>query len=255
MLRWLPAFFYGTSSAATVTPNFLLQSRSICLLQCRSMLQCGCYSTIVTVHPFFLNLKSLENKKSIINENKTKFKTNLTMGCLPLITYFKSLAWLWRSDLVRKRMRTCSKTSLNVWSLKLYHSCVKASSIDFSPLSIISARRSARSFANGCEMHLLRILDFLTPSEKRGINENWELSLIIFLFFQFFFSPDLSDRVVVFPSLRFPHTSNFFCSDTRPVSIDGEVVASIDVGSWCRSMVSGRCGSILLLLGRYRLHL
>ncbi|KAF3513316.1 hypothetical protein F2Q69_00007069 [Brassica cretica] len=41
---------------------------------------------------------------------------------------------------------------------------------------------------------------------------------------------DLSDRVVVSPSLRFPHTSNLFGSDTRPVSIDGEVVASINVG-------------------------
>ncbi|KAF3608591.1 hypothetical protein DY000_02048867 [Brassica cretica] len=92
-------------------------------------------------------------------------------------------------------MRTCSKTSLSVCcSLKFYHSCVKASSIDSSPLSIISAIRNARSFANGCEKHLLRTLDLLTPSEK------------------------------------FPHTSNSLCSDTRPVSIDGVVVASIDVG-------------------------
>ncbi|KAF2553633.1 hypothetical protein F2Q68_00034605 [Brassica cretica] len=64
------------------------------------------------------------------------------------------------------------QTSLNVYSLKLYHSCVKASSIDFSPLSIISARRSARSFANGCEKHLLRTLDFLTQSENPDENEN-----------------------------------------------------------------------------------
>ncbi|KAF2563467.1 hypothetical protein F2Q70_00016127 [Brassica cretica] len=69
------------------------------------------------------------------------------------------------------RMRTLSKTSLNFYSLKLYHSCVKASSIDFSPLSIISAIKSARSFANGCERDLLRTLGFLTPSEKRGIND------------------------------------------------------------------------------------
>lgn len=130
------------------------------------------------------------------------------------------------------RMRTCSKTSLNVCSLKFYHSCVKASSIDSYPLSIISAIKSARSFANGCEKHLLRTLDFLTPSEKWGTNDTWGPSLILFLFFQFilFFPPDLSDRVVASPSLRFPHTSNLFGSDTRPVSNDGEVVASIDAG-------------------------
>ncbi|KAF3542576.1 hypothetical protein DY000_02006505 [Brassica cretica] len=69
-------------------------------------------------------------------------------------------------DSVRMRMRTRSKTSLNVYSLKLYHSFVKASSIDSSPLSIISGIRSTRTFANGCEKHLLRTLDFLTPSEK-----------------------------------------------------------------------------------------
>ncbi|KAF3531074.1 hypothetical protein DY000_02042042 [Brassica cretica] len=69
-------------------------------------------------------------------------------------------------------MRTCSKTSLNVCSPKLYHSRVKASSMDSSPLSIISAIRNARSFANGCGKHLLRTLDFLTPFEKRGINDN-----------------------------------------------------------------------------------
>ncbi|KAF3595913.1 hypothetical protein DY000_02023055 [Brassica cretica] len=40
------------------------------------------------------------------------------------------------------------------------------SSIDSSPLSIISAIRSAQSFANGFEKHLLHTLDFLTPSEK-----------------------------------------------------------------------------------------
>ncbi|KAF3594175.1 hypothetical protein DY000_02022266 [Brassica cretica] len=56
--------------------------------------------------------------------------------------------------------------------------------------------------------------------------------MILFLFFQFllFFPTDLSDRVVVSPSLRFPHTSNSFYSDMRPVSIDGEVIASIDAG-------------------------
>ena len=130
------------------------------------------------------------------------------------------------------RMRTRFKTSLNVYSLKLYHSCVKASSIDSSPLSIISAIRSARSFANDCEKHMLRTLDFLTPSEKRGINDNWEPPLVLFIFFQFliFFPPDLSYRVVVSPSKRFPHTLNSLCSDTRPVSIDGEVVALIDAG-------------------------
>ena len=53
------------------------------------------------------------------------------------------------------RMKTCFKTSLNVFFLKLYHSCVEASSIYSSPLSIISAIRSARSFANSCEKHLL----------------------------------------------------------------------------------------------------
>ena len=127
-------------------------------------------------------------------------------------------------------MRTHSKTSLNVYSLKLYHSFVKASSIDSSPLSIISAIRNARSFGNGCEKHLLCTLDFLTPSEKRGINVNWELPLVLFLFFQFllFFPLDLSDYMVVSPSTRFPHTSNSFCYVTRLVSIDGEVVVSID---------------------------
>ncbi|KAF2530527.1 hypothetical protein F2Q70_00030468 [Brassica cretica] len=35
-----------------------------------------------------------------------------------------------------------------------------------SPLSIISAIRSAQSFANGFEKHLLHTLNFLTPSEK-----------------------------------------------------------------------------------------
>ncbi|KAF3558090.1 hypothetical protein F2Q69_00016703 [Brassica cretica] len=45
-------------------------------------------------------------------------------------------------------------------------SIAAASSIDSSPLSIISAIRSARTFANGFEKHLLRTLDFLTPSEK-----------------------------------------------------------------------------------------
>ena len=54
--------------------------------------------------------------------------------------------------------------------------------------------------------------------------------MILFIFFQFllFFPPDLSDRVVVSPSLRFPHTSNSVYSDTRLVSIDDEVVVSID---------------------------
>ena len=33
---------------------------------------------------FFFNLKSLENKESIINENKTKFKTNLIVVYLLL---------------------------------------------------------------------------------------------------------------------------------------------------------------------------
>ncbi|WZZ45200.1 hypothetical protein YC2023_041459 [Brassica napus] len=70
------------------------------------------------------------------------------------------------------RMKTCSKTSLNVCSLKLYHSCVKASSIDSSPLSIISAIRSARTFANGFEKHLLCTLEFPKQSEKWGINDN-----------------------------------------------------------------------------------
>ena len=53
----------------------------------------------------------------------------------------------------------------------------------------------------------------------------------MFLFFQFllFFPPDLSDRVVVSPSLIFSHTSNSFCSDTRLMLIDDEVVMSIDV--------------------------
>ena len=133
------------------------------------------------------------------------------------------------------------QTSLNVYSLKFYHSCVKASSIDFSHLSIISARRSARSFANGCEKHLLRTLDFLTQSEKWGINDTWGPSLILFLFFQFllFFPPDLSDRVVVSPSLRFPHTSNFFCYDMRPVSSEDEVV----VYQWWSGSVD-RWGSV-----------
>ena len=128
------------------------------------------------------------------------------------------------------RMRTCSKTSQYVYSLKLYHSFVKASSIDSSSLSIISAIRSSRSFANGYEKHLLRTLDFLTPSEKWGINDSWEPPLVLFLFFQFllFFPPVLSDCVVVYPLERFSHTSNSFYSDMRPVSIDGEVVASID---------------------------
>ena len=152
------------------------------------------------------------------------------------------------------RMRTRSKTSLNFYSLKLYNSCVKASSIDYSTLSISSAIRSARSFANGCEKHLLPTLDFLTPPEKWGINDTWGPSLIIFLFFQFliFFPPELSDRVVVSPSKIFPHTSNSFCYDTRPVSIDGEVVVSIDT-----SLLVSFDGirSMLLLLGPYRLHL
>ena len=54
--------------------------------------------------------------------------------------------------------------------------------------------------------------------------------MILFVFFQFllFFPPDLYDRIVVSPSLRFSHTSNSFCSDTRPLSIDDEVVMSID---------------------------
>ncbi|KAF3547091.1 hypothetical protein DY000_02007486 [Brassica cretica] len=85
-------------------------------------------------------------------------------------------------------MRTHSKTSLNVCSLKLYQSCMKASSIDSYPLSIILAIRSARSFANGY----------------------------------------LSDRVVVPPSKRFRHTAYSFYSDTRWVSIDVEVKVSID---------------------------
>ncbi|KAF3552057.1 hypothetical protein DY000_02006696 [Brassica cretica] len=56
--------------------------------------------------------------------------------------------------------------------------------------------------------------------------------MILFLFFQFllFFPLDLSYRMVVSPSLRFPHTSNSFCYDMRPVSIDREVIASIDDG-------------------------
>ena len=148
------------------------------------------------------------------------------------------------------RMRTRSKTSLNLYSLKLYHSCVKASSIDSSPLSIISAIRSARSFANGCEKHLLRTLDFLTPSEEWGINDNWEPPLVLFLFFP----SDLSDRVVVPPSKRFRHTSYSFCSNARWVSIDVEVIVSIDAGLLVSSMVSGRCRSMLLLMGLYRLH-
>ena len=112
---------------------------------------------------------------------------------------YSHLAWLWRSDLVRIRMRTFSKKSLNVCSLKVYQLCVKASSVDSSHLFIISAIRSARNFANGCEKHLLCTLDFLRPSEKQEINDNWEPPLVLFLFFQFLFlfPPYFSDRVVV----------------------------------------------------------
>ena len=154
-------------------------------------------------------------------------------------------------------MRTCSKTSFNVCSLKLYHSCVKASSIDSSPLSIISAIMSAQSFANGCEKHMFCTLDFLTPYEKRGINDNWEPPLVLFLFFQFhlFFPPYFSDHVVVSSSKRFLHTSNSFCSNTRPVSIDGEVVASIDAGLLVSFDGIRSVSSMLLLLDPYRLHL
>ena len=52
------------------------------------------------------------------------------------------------------RMRTCSKPSLGVYSLKLHHSFFVKGSTDSSHLSIISAIRSARSFANGFENNL-----------------------------------------------------------------------------------------------------
>ena len=49
-------------------------------------------ATVPSLLFIFFNLKLLENKESIINENKTKFKTNLIVGCLPLSAYFKSLS-------------------------------------------------------------------------------------------------------------------------------------------------------------------
>ena len=138
-------------------------------------------------------------------------------------------------------MRTRSKTSLNVYSLKLYHSFVKASSIDSSPLFIISAIRSARSFANGCEKHLLRTMDFLTPSKKWGINDNWEPPLVIFLFFQFLlFFPQT--YLVAWWCL---HQNDFDTLHTLSALIrDG--CRSISrwkcrsfQACWCRSMVTG----------------
>ena len=149
------------------------------------------------------------------------------------------------------RMRTCSKKSLSVFFLKLHQLFVKAS-IDSSPLSIISAIRSARNFANGCEKHLLCTLDFLTPSEKWGINDNWELTLVLFLFFQLllFFPPDFSDRVVVPPWKKFRHSSKSFRSDARWMSIDDEVAGSIDAGllmSFDTASVGPLCTSLIYL--------
>ena len=62
------------------------------------------------------------------------------------------------------------------------------------------------------------------------ITENLLWSFSSFFQFLLLFPPDLSDRVVVPPSKRFRHTSYSFCSDTRWVSIDVEVIVLIDAG-------------------------
>lgn len=145
------------------------------------------------------------------------------MVCLPLNAYFQSLTWILKIWFSLDEF----KTSLTVFFLKVHNS---KASIHSSPLSIISTIKNARSFANGYEKHLLRTLDFLAPSEMWGINDNRGPSMVLFLFLQFFlfFSPDLSDFVVVPPSKRIRHTSNSLCFDTRLMSIENEVVMSID---------------------------